>query len=411
MIAQASSCRSCRSNQLETVLSLGEAPLSDALLASLAEAADERRYPLTLAFCSACSLVQLRETVSPEELYCRDYPYYSSFSETLLAHSRENAERLIAAERLNDRSLVVEIASNDGYLLRNFTARGIPVLGIDPAEGPAAAASAQGVPTLREFFGEALARRLAALGKLADVMVANNVLAHVPDLNGFVAGIKSLLAPQGVVSLEFPYVKDLIEGGEFDTIYHEHLCYFSLTAVVSLFARQGLTVHDVERLPIHGGSLRLHVSRQRPQSDRVRELLRQEQNEGVATVDYYRNFGDRVNALLDNLRALVRELRGSGKRIAAYGAAAKGSTLLNYAGLDQTQIEYVVDRNIHKHGRYMPGVHLPIYDVERLLVDRPDFVLLLAWNFREEIVRQQHSYLATGGRFIVPIPQPAVLSV
>ena len=241
------------------------------------------------------------------------------------------------------------------------------------------------------------------------MIVANNVLAHVADTNGFVAGIETLLAPEGVASLEFPYVKDLIEKCEFDTIYHEHLCYFSLTAVEKLFARHGLTIHDVEQLPIHGGSLRLHVSHTRKRSDRVTAMLQREQAEGIATADYYRDFGNRVEALRERLIELVGQLRSSGKRIAAYGAAAKGSTLLNFAGLDRAHIDYVVDRNTHKHGRFMPGVHLPIYHVERLLEDHPDYVLLLAWNFRDEIMCQQQTYLDAGGRFIVPIPLPTVL--
>jgi SAM-dependent methyltransferase len=370
---------------------------------------EEPTFPLNVAFCPHCSLVQLLETVPPEVLFCQDYPYYSSFSPALLQHSRANALDLIASRHLNARSLAIELASNDGYLLKNFVEHGIPVLGIDPAEGPARAAEKAGVPTLCTFFGEGLARELATSGKAADVIIGNNVLAHVADLHGFVEGIRILLKEDGVAVIEMPYVKDLVDHCEFDTIYHEHLCYFSVTALDHLFRMHSLFLNDVKRLSIHGGSLRIYVEKRENVSSAVRDMLRAEANEGVNRIDYYRDFAERVEGIRKELRRLLGSLQQQGARIAAYGAAAKGSTMINYSGIGTDFVDFVVDRNTHKQGLYMPGQNIPVLAPEALLERMPGYVLLLAWNFADEILQQQKEYRQRGGRFIIPVPTPRVV--
>lgn len=409
MVEVISSCRSCGAVDLEPVLSLGEVPLADALLDEDDLNRPEPRYPLDVVFCDRCSLVQLLQTVSPEVLFSEDYRYYSSYSDALLAHSRENALRLIESRGLSERSLVLEVASNDGYMLRNFVERGIPVVGIDPAPGPARAAEESGIPTLQAFFGTDLAARLRAGGTVADVVIANNVLAHVPDLNGFVAGIAAVLEDDGLAVVEVPYVRDLVDHCEFDTIYHEHLCYFSVSSLVPLFSRHGLTVQRVERYPIHGGSLRLYVTTDGEPDGTVGAILQEERDSGVVGPAYYRGFAGRVRRLQEALRSVLWRIRDRGKRIAAYGAAAKGTVLLNSTGIGRDLVEFVVDRNPHKHGRHMPGVRIPIHPPERLLTELPGFTLLLSWNFAQEVLQQQREYRARGGKFIIPIPSPTVV--
>jgi hypothetical protein len=304
------------------------------------------------------------------------------------------------------------VASNDGYLLRNFVSAGVPVLGIDPSPGPAHAAIDAGIPTLMEFFGTELATWLRAAGHRAKVLIANNVMAHVPDLNGFVEGIRILLDDDGIATIENPCVTDLVDHCEFDTIYHEHHCYFSTTAVVALMQRHELVVNDVEYFPdLHGGTMRWTVSHGGDPSAAVREALTREAGVGATEYAYYASFGARVEALRDELRAVLSNLKARGATIAAYGAAAKGATLCNYVGIGRELVEFVVDRNVHKQGRYMPGTHQPILAPEALLAAPPDYVLLLAWNFQTEIIAQQTEYLRRGGRFIVPVPWPAITPV
>ena len=402
-------CRACGAVGLRGVLDLGMMPLADGLLTSAQLASQEQRYPLELAFCEACSLVQIIETVPPEVLFGADYPYYSSFSDSLLAHSRANAMDLIQRRNLKSDSFVVEVASNDGYLLKNFVEAGIPVLGIDPAPGPAKAAIKAGVPTLIDFFGPQLACKLRDGGKRADVILANNVFAHVADTNGFVSSLATVLKDDGVAVIEVPYLRNLVENCEFDTIYHEHLCYFSLTAVDRLTRRHGLYLNDVRRLPIHGGSVRLYLERRENVQASVLNMLNEERRLGMDRFEYYSNFGRRVQRLRDELRQLLSQLKTRGHSVAAYGAAAKGAVLLNYIDVGGETIDFVVDRNTHKQGKFMPGVHIAICEPEQILRSQPDYVLMLPWNFKDEILRQNTAYRQRGGLFIVPIPSPAVM--
>lgn len=403
-----SACRSCGETGLTSIVDLGRTPLANALLTTKELAEPEETFPLCLVFCPSCTLVQITETIAPEKLF-RHYFYFSSFSDTSTRHAEAIAARMKTERGLDEKSLVIEIASNDGYLLQHYKAAGIEVLGIEPAVNVARVAKTErGIPTVCDFFDEEFAARLVARGQRADVIHAHNVLAHVADLNGFVRGLRLVLKDEGIAIIEVPYVKDIIDRCEFDTIYHEHLCYFSLTALDHLLRRGGLTVNNVERLPIHGGTLRIFVEKTKGAAQSrslVSRLIGEESDWGVGRADYYAGFAARVAHLRDQVVSLLRDLKGEGKRIAVYGASAKGSTLLNYFGIGTGTLDFVVDRSPFKQGHYTPGTRLPIHAPSKLLEEMPDYVLLLTWNFADEIIEQQAEYRRRGGRFIIPIPE------
>lgn len=400
-------CRSCGKSELLPVLSLGPMPLSDGFLTPEELDRPEPRYPLDVVFCPSCGLVQILDTVPPEILFGRDYPYFSSVSATLLEHSRRHvAERLVA---LPPAAFVVEIASNDGYLLQFYKDAGVACLGIDPAPGPVAAARARGIETIEAFFGRDLAEELVAQGRRADLVHANNVLAHVADVHGFLDGVRILLKDHGRFVVEVPYVRDLVEKLAFDTIYHEHLCYFSVQAVARLARPHGLFLIRVERVPIHGGSLRLFFAKEERPDATVAAIMAEEEAIGLNQHRYYTDFAARVETLKAQLHGLVAELVRNGARIAAYGAAAKGTILLNACGLGRELIAWVADKNPFKQGRYVPGVRLPIVPPSRILEEMPDYLLILPWNIEAEIMAQEATFRARGGRFIVPLPSPRIV--
>ncbi|MDZ7736281.1 MAG: class I SAM-dependent methyltransferase [Gammaproteobacteria bacterium] len=391
-------------------LSLGMMPLTG----SYPKLKDEpvEQYPLNLSFCQECFLVQICEKVPVEWLFARGYAYHSSYSTTMLEHARRYANKLVNRLGLDHGSLVIEIGSNDGYMLKNFLDRGINVLGIDPAREPASVAHGHGIETLTCFFDRHCARRLKASGNEADVIIANNVLAHAEDPTGFLEGALLLLKPNGLVVIEVPYLRELVDRMEFDTIYHEHRCYFSLTALVHLFERAGLSLFDVEQHEIHGGSLRLFACRPGVYAvtDAVRNLLETERHSGMHSVEYYREFSRRVQHARESIHSFLGGLYRQGASIAAYGAAAKGVILLNACAIGSDILDFVVDRNPGKQDRYMPGTGIPVLRPEAILQAMPDYVIVLPWNLTDEILEQECVYSNRGGRFIVPLPTPRIIS-
>lgn len=387
-------------------------PLSNAYLKPAQTNKMEPFYPLHAWVCESCFLVQLEEFESPEHIFS-DYAYFSSFSDSWLDHAQRFTDQVTKRFALDASSFVVEIASNDGYLLQYFVERGVPVLGIEPAANVAAEAERKGVPTLVKFFGTRAALDLKASGKQVDLLIGNNVLAHVPGLNDFVAGIEILLNPGGVVSMEFPHLLRLMDENQFDTIYHEHFSYLSFLVAERVFAKHGLTIFDVEEIPTHGGSLRIfakHASNSAlPVGERVSALRRREQAAGLDRVDTYRAFAEKVKATKRSLLRFLIDAREAGKQVVGYGAPAKGNTLLNYCGVRTDLLEYTVDRSPHKQGHFLPGTHIPVHAPDKIRETRPDYVLILPWNLKNEIVEQMAEVRGWGGKFVVPIPEVRVL--
>lgn len=402
-------CRHCEATLDLTFVDLGSAPPSNAYLTREDLAAPETWYPLRVLVCTSCWLVQTEDHAGREELFAHDYAYFSSTSAGWLAHSRAYVEEMVRRFDLGASSMVVEVAANDGYLLQYVKAAGIPCYGVEPTASTAAAARSKGIEIEESFFGVALAKRLAAAGRQADLTAANNVLAHVPDINDFVSGFAALLKPQGVATFEFPHLMKLVAGNQFDTIYHEHYSYLSLSAVRRIFAANGLTIFDVEELPTHGGSLRVFAQRAdtglHASTRRVAELLAAEETAGVKSTAYYDGFQARAEKVKDDFTSFLIDAKRKGLKVGAYGAAAKGNTLMNFAGIRPDFIPYVVDRAASKQGKYMPGSRIPIVDEARLKADRPDIIVILPWNIREEVMAQLSYAREWGARFVTAVPE------
>jgi SAM-dependent methyltransferase len=404
-------CRFCGAGLQRTFVDLGMSPLCETYPSPADLNRGEVYYPLHVYVCEECFLVQLEQYESAENIFS-DYAYFSSYSDSWLKHADNYCNKMMTRIGLNGQSFVVEVASNDGYLLQYFVKRNVPVLGIEPASNVAKVAVEKGVPTLVRFFGAQLAEELAAEGRCADLVLGNNVLAQVPDLNDFVEGLKILLKPDGVLTLEFPHLLRLIQRNEFDTIYHEHFSYFSMISTVRILEAHGLKVFDVEELMSHGGSLRVYACRAESQTHdiepKVRELIAEEQRAGLASVEGYDSFARQVKqtklALVDFLLTAAQQ----GKSVAGYGAPGKSATLLHYCGIGKDLIEYTVDRSQYKQGRFLPGTHIPIYDPSRIRETKPDYVVILPWNLKDEIMEQLQFIREWGGRFVVPIPKVAV---
>jgi hypothetical protein len=406
-------CRFCAAPLNQTFVDLGMSPVSNAFLTQEMLNRMEPFYPLHAYACGKCWLVQLEEFESPDSIFNDDYAYFSSYSESWLVHARQYVEHMVARLGLGRQSMVVEIASNDGYLLQYFVERNIPCLGVEPAANCAEAARGKGVESLVAFFGQATATELAKRRR-ADLLLGNNVLAHVPDLNDFVAGLKILLADEGVVTMEFPHLLSLIRENQFDTIYHEHFSYFSFLTVVQVFGAHGLRIFDVDLLPTHGGSLRIYACHDTAGTHvvtpRVGQLLAEERQAKLDRLETYAAFGEQVKEVKRGLLDFLIEAKRDGKSVVGYGAPAKGNTLLNYCGVRTDFIDYTVDRSPHKQGRYLPGVHIPIHPPSMIFETRPDYVLILPWNLRDEVLQQMRAVREWGGRFVVPIPRMEVLA-
>ena len=404
-------CRFCKAELRTTFVDLGMSPLCESYLKPEQLNEMEPFYPLHVFVCEKCFLVQLEEFVSPGHIFT-EYAYFSSYSDSWLDHCRRYTEEMRERFHLNEKSLVVEVASNDGYLLQYFVQAGVPVLGIEPAANVAKVAEEKKVPTLVKFFGEKLASELAAAGKQADLLAGNNVLAQVPDVCDFVAGMKALLKPQGVVTVEFPHLLKLMEENQFDTIYHEHFSYFSFITAQEIFAAHGLELFDVEELPTHGGSLRIFGRHKedvsKPVTGRVRELVAREEAAGFKRLDTYRAFAENVKKTKRELLRCLIQAKDAGKKIVGYGAPGKGNTLLNYCGVGNDLLDYTVDRNPYKQGRFTPGMHIPIYAPERISQTKPDYLLILPWNLKKEIMQQMAFVREWGCKFIVPIPEATI---
>ena len=405
-------CRFCSAVLEETFADLGMSPISNSFLKAEELNAMEPFYPLHAYVCGACFLVQLDEFESPAKIFGDHYAYFSSYSDSWLDHARRYTEHMIDRFGYGPKSQVIEIASNDGYLLQYFKQRGIPVLGIEPAKNVAAAAISKGIPTLTRFFGAETARDLVGQGTQADLLLGNNVLAHVPDLNDFVAGMKIILKPEGVITMEFPHLQHLIEENQFDTIYHEHFSYFSFLAARRVFAHHGLELFDVEEIPTHGGSLRIfagHAGQGRAMGGRVEEILARERRLGFEDLATYREFSERVRETKRRLLEFLISVKRAGKRVVGYGAPAKGNTLLNYCGIRADFVDFTVDRSPHKQNTFLPGTHIPVFAPERIDAEKPDYVLILPWNLKDEIMGQMAHIRSWGGKFVVPIPAVKVL--
>lgn len=406
-------CRFCNTPLSQVFLDLGAAPPSNSFLKPDELNAPETYYPLKLFVCPDCFLVQVDEVKRSAEIFSSEYVYFSSFSSTWLAHAKAYVEATLPRLGLGANSLVMEIASNDGYLLQYVRQAGVPALGVEPTASTAKAAREKGVETLEEFFGVALAERLAAEGRQADLIIGNNVLAHVPDINDFVGGLRTALKPGGLVNMEFPHLYRLVESAQFDTVYHEHFSYLSLSTVRRIFAAQGLHVFDVEELPTHGGSLRIHARRdddpKAQDTERLNAVLHREQAAGMLTPGYYLGFQERVERIKAELLGFLAEQTLARKTVAAYGAAAKGNTLLNFCGVKAGQVRFVCDASPHKQGLFLPGSRIPVLHPEAIAKERPDFVLILPWNIKDEIMAQLSFIRQWGGRFVTPIPSPEIL--
>lgn len=405
-------CRFCRSSLHHVMVDLGMSPLCESFLQAKQLNLMEPFYPLKVYVCGDCFLAQLEEYVSPEDIFS-EYAYFSSYSESWLHHAKTYTEMMIKRFTLGQQSQVIELASNDGYLLQYFLEHEIPVLGVEPAINVAKAATKKGIPTITKFFGVDLAQKMAGDGQQADLLLGNNVLAQVPDLNDFVSGMKICLKPNGVLTMEFPHLMRLIEGNQFDTIYHEHFSYFSFLTVKRVFAEHGITLFDVEELKTHGGSIRIygcHVDdTDKAISDRVHELIEREQSAGYDRLDTYSKFSKNVRQTKRNILQILIQAKDNGKTIAGYGAPGKGNTLLNYCGIRDDFLDYTVDRNPYKHGRFTPGTHLEIFSPDRIKQDRPDYLFILPWNLKNEIIRQMSFIKEWGGKFIVPIPEAEII--